>query len=432
MLVGIAAPGAAQVDLPPGGTFIDDNGSVHEADIEGLAASGITSGCAPTRYCPGDPVTRGQMAAFLHRALGSELVAGDPVDFGDDDDSVFEADIEWLASVGVTTGCAPDAFCPDASVTRGQMAAFLVRALDLPATDTSRFTDTSGSVFADDIDRLAAAGITAGCTPTTFCPDDPVTRAQMASFLVRALDIDPIQPPPPPGSEGCGLQAPSEGRYTVTVGDDSRYYLLDIPDGYDPDTRYPLMFGFHGAGGTADDFRSYSRFVTEVGDEAIVVFPDAGPTRRWLAPDDLEFFDAIHEQVTSTTCVNVDRVFTAGHSSGGFMSNTLACQRGDVIRGVGSAAGGGPFAQPCDGPVAAWITHASNDPIVPFVSGEGSRDTWIENNGCDPGVTEELARGVLYDSCDSGVPVAWVETDILHLWPSWAAAEMWAFFELLP
>src|SRR5690606_41386164 len=66
-----ASPAAAQEDLPPGGTFYDDQGSVHEPAIEGLAASGITRGCHDTKpiFCPNDPISRGQMAAFLDRAL---------------------------------------------------------------------------------------------------------------------------------------------------------------------------------------------------------------------------------------------------------------------------------------------------------------------------------------------------------------------------
>jgi len=106
----------------------------------------------------------------------------------------FYADIEWLAAAGITTGCNPptnDMFCPAAAVTRGQMAAFLARALDLPAAgDDIEFVDDDGSIFEDDIERLAAAGITRGCNPPTndrFCPNDPVTRGQMAAFLHRAL-----------------------------------------------------------------------------------------------------------------------------------------------------------------------------------------------------------------------------------------------------
>ena len=113
--------------------------------------------------------------------------------FADDEDSVFQADIDWLATTGITRGCNPpfeDRFCPDDVVTRGQMAAFLNRALGLDAAEGS-FVDDDGSVFEADIGALAAAGITRGCNPPAndrFCPDDVVTRGQMAAFLHRAGD----------------------------------------------------------------------------------------------------------------------------------------------------------------------------------------------------------------------------------------------------
>ncbi len=174
------------------GTFVDDDFSPFESDIEWIAAEGVTQGCTAdgTMFCPDDLVTRGQMAAFLARALG--LPDGAVNTFVDDDGSIFEADIAKIAEAGITKGCNAEGtlFCPDDFVTRGQMAAFLVRALGF--TDSgggNLFTDDDGSIFEDDIDKLATAGVTKGCNPegTLFCPDDFVTRGQMAAFLSRAL-----------------------------------------------------------------------------------------------------------------------------------------------------------------------------------------------------------------------------------------------------
>lgn len=200
LLVGVAVAASA---LPPGGTFSDDDGNIHEGSIEAIAAEGITKGCNPPvndRYCPSDTVSRGQMAAFLVRALGLTDRLDDP--FYDDDGSVFEADIEKLAAAGITLGCNPptnDMFCPNDPVTRGQMAAFLVRAMGY--TDDgggNLFVDDDGSVFEGNIDRLGTAGVTKGCNPPDndkFCPDAPVLRDQMASFLTRSLGLTPITPP---------------------------------------------------------------------------------------------------------------------------------------------------------------------------------------------------------------------------------------------
>jgi hypothetical protein len=178
---------AAEGYTPGGeGTFWDDDGSIFQDDIETLVAAGITSGCAEGRFCPGDAVTRGQMAAFLVRTL--DLPEAASAGFTDTAGSTFADDIDRIAAERITTGCGDDRFCPHASVTRGQMAAFLVRALSLPEAASAGFSDTAGSTFADDIDRLAAAGITSGCGGGAFCPDAVVTRGQMAAFLVRALE----------------------------------------------------------------------------------------------------------------------------------------------------------------------------------------------------------------------------------------------------
>ncbi len=204
--VGVAPAAAADppADLPVGGSFVDDDLSVHEGAIEAITAAGITRGCHDVYpvFCADESVSRGQMAAFLERSF--DLAASERDMFDDDDSSIFESDIAAVAAAGITRGCNPpenDSFCPDASVTRGQMASFLARAMGLDELYPDPgvgFVDTAGSVFELDIARLAAARVTLGCNPpdnTRFCPDLPVTRAQMATFLARALDLDPIVPP---------------------------------------------------------------------------------------------------------------------------------------------------------------------------------------------------------------------------------------------
>jgi hypothetical protein len=162
--------GIAAADLPPGGTFLDDDHSQHQGDIEAIAAAGITKGCNP------------------------------PVN---------------------------NLFCPQDAVTREQMAAFLVRALDLPPTNASPFTDAAG-VFYNDINSLAAAGITKGCNPPVnnlFCPQDAVTREQMAAFVRRGLGLTPLVPPPRPG--------PSTGNPNGTAPVPTEAQLVDTTN---PDT----------------------------------------------------------------------------------------------------------------------------------------------------------------------------------------------------
>jgi peptidoglycan/xylan/chitin deacetylase (PgdA/CDA1 family) len=193
----VQVPGTGMYEPCETGSFKDVCVDHMFADaIEWLHASGITAGCNAdgTRFCPGDEVTRSQMAAFLNRGLSLPKAA--ILRFDDvPGDHTFFWSVEAISAAGITVGCNPPAntlFCPERRVTRGEMAAFLTRALQLPAyTGPDRFVDDDNSVFEGAIERLAQAGITLGCNPPTnnrFCPNDFVTRGQMAAFLKRALN----------------------------------------------------------------------------------------------------------------------------------------------------------------------------------------------------------------------------------------------------
>lgn len=200
----LLAGAAGAEELPPGGSFIDDDGNVFEPSIEAIYAEGITVGCSSrAQFCPDRGVTRGEMAAFLSRAL--DLAAPGVDYFIDDEDSIFEGDINKIAALGITKGCNPPdntRYCPDGIITRGEMAAFLVRAFELDsAVEKDHFTDDNGSLFEAQIDSLAEAGITYGCNPpdkTWYCPRDRVSRGAMAAFLTRAIPLESIIPPPRP------------------------------------------------------------------------------------------------------------------------------------------------------------------------------------------------------------------------------------------
>jgi hypothetical protein len=176
----------ARVDPVAG--FLDVSSSPFRGDIAWIAAAGITRGCSADgeRFCPTSPVSREQMASFLDRSLALPTTSRDF--FTDDETSVHEASINRLAAAAITGGCASGRFCPRLTVTREQMASFLARALHLPATTRDFFADDETSIHEGDINRLAASGITGGCGSGRFCPRATVTREQMAAFLRRAFD----------------------------------------------------------------------------------------------------------------------------------------------------------------------------------------------------------------------------------------------------
>ncbi len=166
--------------------FSDIKTSSFYNEILWLYYEGITGGCGGGKFCPNGAVTREQMASFLARAL--KLPGTSQDFFTDDNSSPHEGDINRVAAAGITGGCDTNRYCPKANVTRAQMASFLVRALDLPPSGTDFFDDDDGNIHENSINALAQSGITGGCGTRTYCPSANVTRGQMAAFLKRALD----------------------------------------------------------------------------------------------------------------------------------------------------------------------------------------------------------------------------------------------------
>lgn len=190
----VTATQAVQVDfldVPPPDVFHDY--------ITTLARNGVTKGCGNGNYCPTSSVTRGQMAAFLLRAEHGGGYAPPPATgtiFGDVTTSTPLASfIERLYNEGITNGCSasPLLYCPASTVTRAQMAKFLLRTRFGPnfvpptATGTVFQDVAAGSFLADWIEELATEGVTSGCSanPPLYCPSNSVLRNQMAKFIVK-------------------------------------------------------------------------------------------------------------------------------------------------------------------------------------------------------------------------------------------------------
>lgn len=132
-----------------------------------------------------------ERASCAYATIGAEATYCDPSGFRDIASSIFKTEIRWAAETGVTLGCARYLFCPGTPVNREQMASFLVRVLDLPPTSDDHFSDDDASWHHDDINRLASAGFTLGCGGGRYCPTAPVNREQMATFLRRAYALAP-------------------------------------------------------------------------------------------------------------------------------------------------------------------------------------------------------------------------------------------------
>ena len=170
----------------------------HDA-IEKISRKGITTGCGSGNYCPESLVTRGEMAVFLLRGKHGSAYVPPPatgavfldVPLG----TPFAAWIERLSAEGITSGCGGGNYCPTQTVTRDQMAVFLVRSEHgsgfMPPAPVGLFADVPTTrMFANFIEQLANEGVTSGCLPGDYCPDGTVSRGQMATFLSKTFNAD--------------------------------------------------------------------------------------------------------------------------------------------------------------------------------------------------------------------------------------------------
>jgi hypothetical protein len=231
-------PGSNCSGTPPPEAFAD----VSPTDpflpaINLMRDKGITNGCGvnPARYCPADNVTRGQMAVFLVRsAMRGDSFTSNPTPYFQDVPAShpFFRWIQKLWELGITTGCGTGLYCPEAEVTRGQMAAFIIRARFGPSEEyrpptAALFTDVPENYpFFLPIQKMKQIGITSGCSITQYCPSSPITRGQMAVFVMRGLfnlllpDTTPI----------LTLMTPSSG----TVGAEFDVYFTGLHTNFSP------------------------------------------------------------------------------------------------------------------------------------------------------------------------------------------------------
>ena len=189
------------------GRFCDEDGSVHQSSIEMIAEWRITVGCDaadPRLFCPSRSITRSQMAAFLYRAVTHRWgtpAAPERQELGDvGEEAWYRLFADWAVANGVIEA-AEGMFNPGGVVTRADMARMLVAAFPhLSAAEEAEglFEDVEGAgeQAVRAMEGLFQAGVTRGCatSPLRYCPDQPVTRAQMASFFVRALNLAPSAP----------------------------------------------------------------------------------------------------------------------------------------------------------------------------------------------------------------------------------------------
>jgi polyhydroxybutyrate depolymerase len=226
------------------------------------------------------------------------------------------------------------------------------------------------------------------------------------------------EPGAPIPSSGCDTPAQQDlGQWvqrSFTIRSTQRDAWVRLPLGYDPARPYPVVFLFHGCTNITNNVPMWN--VT--GNDAILVRGagisnnicwDSGPNSA-----DIELFDAMVESVSNAHCIDTSRIFGVGYSSGSWLLNRLECVRGDVLRAVGTVAGGGTNnPNSCVGTVARVFVHDTTDNDNPIQGNYAERDRLIALNGCNAGlppVPEGPAPCARYQGCDPENPVIWCET----------------------
>jgi poly(3-hydroxybutyrate) depolymerase len=274
----------------------------------------------------------------------------------------------------------------------------------------------------------------------------------LSGQVASATAVGALAPP-----AGCGKASTlASGTHTIQSSGQNRSYILRVPDNYDSNHGYRLIFAFHWNGGTANDVDSggadgaawsYYGLRQQANNSTIFVAPQ-GNGNGWANPggQDVTFVDDMIRLIEGDLCVDTTQLFSLGFSYGGGMSYALACARANVFRAVAVYSGG--QLSGCSGgtqPIAYMGLHGIGDPVLNISAGRSLRDTFVRNNGCTPQNPPEPRQGSLthitttYSGCRAGYPVVWAAFDGGHT-PgpvdgggdsgvrTWTKGEVWKFF----
>jgi poly(3-hydroxybutyrate) depolymerase len=259
-------------------------------------------------------------------------------------------------------------------------------------------------------------------------------------------------------SAGCG-RAPTltSGTHSIQSNGKNRTFILRIPDNYDRNRPYRLIFGLHWLNGTAVDVATGQTVARDVwayygllrlsNNSTIFVAPQ-GLNNGWgnAGGEDVTFVDNMISRIEGDLCVDTTQRFALGFSFGGAMSFALACARPSVFRAV--AVYSGAQLSGCSGgtqPVAYFAAHGLRDGVLNISLGRSLRNRFVTNNGCTAQNPPEPPQGSLthittaYSGCSAGHPVVWAAFDEDHNpaprdgapglgGDTWLPGETWRFF----
>lgn len=248
-------------------------------------------------------------------------------------------------------------------------------------------------------------------------------------------------------TSGCGAATwpPGDGMalQTIDVDGTPREYIVQIPAAYDPNHPYRLVFAWHGRTGTAAQIaRNFYNLETPLGATTIFATGQGLGTAEDPADtgwpntngQDVAFVRALLASLSSSYCIDQNRIVSVGMSYGGIMSYHLGCQMSDVFRAIAPIAGasfGGRGTMCGTSPVAVLAVHGTADDQVTYMNGESAKNAYVTRNGCQMTAqpVEPQPYCTQYDGCTSGYPVVWCVHDGGHTIPQWSEPAIATFFQ---
>ncbi|EKD44387.1 MAG: hypothetical protein ACD_71C00154G0004 [uncultured bacterium (gcode 4)] len=398
--------------------FADIQYNWYKTSILNLQKIGIVKG-TDGNYSPEWLTTRAEMLKIIMGAAQIPLTTELTRCFPDVDPAKWYGQYICTAKkLKIAKGFENGTFQPNETITTLEALVFGLRAFGL--TPTVQIGENWYTTYQDLADKN---NILATHTYTTWTK---ISRGKAAELVESIYRYKVKKTPLSYGSLGCTL--PNNGLYvrnTLMIDGMSREYNLSLPSDYSQDKQYNLVVAFHGRTSSNDMVQNYMGLQEKAGywqrnkggitqTDTIVAYP-AGIAisggYSWSAAANVEFFDAILQQVSNSYCINRDQIFIVGHSLGGWFANKLACLRWDVINGMSSV--GGPwYAGNCTGPVASLIFQNVNDPLVSLASGKYAEKIRKAANQCT-NVSTSVTVGSLsckqWNDCTTGNPVTWCE-----------------------
>lgn len=407
--------------------------------VQYLKTKKVMEGYDDGTFKPDQPINRAEFLKIVFAAKGSEPVPGVAC-FKDIDPTLWYAPYVCAAKRrGIVSGYSDDTFRPEQTINTAEAMKIMLSAYK-GEMEAARREDW----FEPYADYLAKNDI---LKPHAYIAWAPLTRLKAADLLWRVLVFEEDHKNPN-DSAGCGTVARTV-QTNVMMNGIRREFLLTIPRGASNRTPAPLIVAFHGRTNDNAMVRSYYGLDRQF-DDAYIAYPAAlkkpNGSFSWSDPNDkassirdLAFFDAIVETLADKYCINMDQIYTVGHSLGAWMANTVACMRGDVVRASATVGGDSVFAT-CTGPTAGFIAHNPKDMLASFAATEKARDKRIETNGCmktSQKSEPEALSCVKYDGCTEN-PVLFcahhIDTDehgtyYPHTWPENTAQYIKNFFD---